>query len=476
MKKVLAIDMGATSIRGILGYIKENRLVLEEIMRFEHKMEEENERLRWDMKGILEHVKDAILSQKEEVTSVGIDTWGVDFGLIGKDGLLLDRPICYRDALHQKGLNEAIEKLGAQNIFAQTGTQIMSINTLFQLLAYRQTNPDTFAKIDKILMMPDLIQYFLTGKMVGEETIWSTSQILNLDTGEYSDTIREAFDLKPTMFPDLVRAGHVTGSLKDSSIAELNGLDIDVISVCGHDTASAVLLTDAILDEDTMFLSCGTWSLFGVRVSRVNLGDEAFHHNMTNELGYDSAPLFFKNMTGLFLLEKYKQQLEQRTGKKLAFDAITAYVTESVKKDANLQSLIDMDDARFADEKMQAKSAIDSFLREKGLPIPKTDMDYFRVIYESMTQKYLEIKQSLEEITGHRYSKIHMIGGGAKSSLLCQLIANRLKVAVKAGPFEASALGNLLIQLHHAGEIGSMKEGIELAFASEESYRYQPEV
>ncbi len=472
MKKVLAIDMGATSIRGILGYVKDNRLELEEVMRFEHKMQEEEGRLRWDMDGILRNITDAIVSHKEEIVSVGIDTWGVDFGLVDEDGKLLDRPICYRDAKHQKGFETAIETLGEETIFEETGTQIMSINTLFQLLAYRMLSPEKFQKIGKILMMPDLIQFLLTGRTVGEETIWSTSQILNLETGDYSKGLLEAFGLRREIFPDLVKAGHVTGNLKESSIEELKGLDIDVISVCGHDTASAVLLTDSMSDADTMFLSCGTWSLFGVRADKPNLGKEAFRCNMTNELGLDSAPLFFKNMTGLFLLEKYKQQLEDKLKKKLKFDEITSYVKESVQKEPVQNSIIDMEDAGFADEKMNAKSAIDAYLTKQNLPLPGGDMDYFRVIYESMTVKYMEIKKSLEEITGRTYTKIHMIGGGAKSSLLCQMIADKLKVDVKAGPFEASALGNILIQLRSAGEIGSIEEGIRMASDSQEVKRY----
>lgn len=471
MKKVLAIDMGATSIRGILGFVEDGKLVLKEVMRFEHKMQEMDGRLRWDMDGLMKHIKEAILLDPD-IRSVGIDTWGVDFGLIGMDGKLLDVPICYRDPLHQSGFEEAVSKLSEESIFGETGTQIMSINTLFQLLAYRKHAPEKFAQIQKVLMMPDLIQYLLTGEMVGEETIWSTSQILNLQTGDYSDRLLQEFDIPRAILPKQVKPGHITGNLKNSFVEELRERDVEVISVCGHDTASAVLLTDSMYDEDTMFLSCGTWSLFGVREDLPNLSKEAYRCDMTNELGYASTPLFFKNMTGLYLLEKYKQQLETELGRKVGFSEITSYVQESYQKNPDMESIIDMADARFGDERMNAKEAIDSYLKEKGLPLPIDRMDYFRVIYESMTMKYFEIKQSLEEITGKSYKKLHIIGGGGKSSLLCQLIADRLQVDVKAGPFEASALGNILVQLKNAGEILSMEAGVQMALDSQETYRY----
>lgn len=473
MKKVLAVDMGATSIRGILGYMEDGKLVLKEVMRFAHKMTEYKDRLRWDMDGLMKHIIGAIAENKDEIVSVGIDTWGVDFGLLDKEGNLLDRPICYRDSYNIKGYDEAVKVLSEKEIFNETGTQIMSINTLFQLLAYRSMNKDKFKEIYKIILMPDLIQYLLTNKIVGEETIWSTTQILNLETGEYSQKILEAFQIPKDILPEIVKPGDITGSLKDSKIEELKGLDIDVISVCGHDTASAVLLTDAMIDEDTMFLSCGTWSLFGVKREKPDLSDKAYSYNMTNELGFESTPLFFKNITGLFLLEKYKSQYEEVLGRKLRFEEITEYVQESYKNMPTLESLIDMEDARFGSEEVVAKQAIDDYLIEHGKPIPESEMDYFRVIYESLAQKYLETKQSLEKITNKTYHKVHMIGGGAKSKLLCQLIADKLKVDVKAGPFEASALGNILIQLKNAGEITDIKEGIRLAFASEETYHYK---
>ena len=472
MKKVLAIDMGATSIRGIIGYIENGRVKLEEVMRFSHEIKSSNGQLCWDFDELLKKIAHTIKENADEISSVGIDTWGVDFGLIDSKGNLVETPVCYRDTRHKEGFEEALKILSEKEIFVETGTQLMSINTLFQLLALRKFNKEGYEKAEKLLMMPDLIQYLLTGEMVGEETILSTTQILNLKTGDYSEKLLKKFNLDKNKFPKIIKSGNITGNVKNGFIEELKDLDVDVISVCGHDTASAVLLTKVMTDADTMFLSCGTWSLFGIRAESPDLSERAYEKGLTNELGYDSTPLLFKNLTGLYLLEKYKSGLEKKLGRKLGFDEITAYVEESLNKEENITSLIDMEDPRFGSEEADAKEAIDEFLKEKGLKLPENDMDYFRVIYESMVKKYSEVKAALEEISGKKYKKIHMIGGGAKSSLLCKLIAKRLEVSVTAGPYEASALGNILVQLKAIGEIAGMEEGFEAAYKSQEIKQY----
>ena len=232
MKKALAIDMGATSIRGIVGYIEDGKVKLEEVMRFSHEIKSSNGRLRWDFDELLKKIAQTIKENADEISSVGIDTWGVDFGLIDKDGKLIESPVCYRDPRHQEGYDEAVKVLSEKEIFAETGTQIMSINTLFQLLALKKVNPKGYEAAEKLLMMPDLIQYLLTGNMVGEETILSTTQILNLKTGDYSEKLIQAYGLDREKLPKIAKAGSITGNVKDGLIKELKDLDVDVVSVC----------------------------------------------------------------------------------------------------------------------------------------------------------------------------------------------------------------------------------------------------
>lgn len=461
MNKVLAFDMGATSIRGIVGYIADGKLITEEVMRMSHSIKNKNGRLYWDFDAILDKIVNTIIENKD-VSCIGIDTWGVDFGMIDKDGELIDTPFSYRDEKYSIGREEAKSKISELEMFKNSGNQIMTINTVFQLLTLKKLNPDIYEKADKLLMMPDLIFYMLTGKKVGEETIWSTTGLYDMGKKKVSDTIFEKLELKKSLVPEIVKATEVVGNTKDSRIEVLKSLNIDVIPVCTHDTASALLMTDSFLDEDSMFLSCGTWSLIGSAVDKCIITDEAYENNLTNELGFDSKPMFFKNITGLYLLEKYKSQLEKKLGRKISFDEISAYVNGLDKK----LPTIDMDAEVFARESIDVKTEIDRFIENNGGNIPEDEFDYFAVIYESMVNKYIEVKTDIEKILHKSFKRIHIIGGGAKSSVLTSMIANKMGVALKAGPYESSALGNILLSLLHMKEVKDLKTGIELILGS----------
>ena len=461
MNKVLAFDMGATSIRGIVGYIADGKLITEEVMRMSHSIKNKDGRLYWDFDAILDKIVNTIIENKD-VSCIGIDTWGVDFGMIDKDGELIDTPFSYRDEKYSIGREEAKSKISELEIFKNSGNQIMTINTVFQLLTLKKLNPDIYEKADKLLMMPDLIFYMLTGKKVGEETIWSTTGLYDMGKKKVSDTIFEKLELKKSLVPEIVKATEVVGNTKDSRIEVLKSLNIDVIPVCTHDTASALLMTDSFLDEDSMFLSCGTWSLIGSAVDKCIITDEAYENNLTNELGFDSKPMFFKNITGLYLLEKYKSQLEKKLGRKISFDEISAYVNGLDKK----LPTIDMDAEVFARESIDVKTEIDKFVENNKEKVPEDDFDYFAVIYESMVNKYIEVKTDIEKILHKNFKRIHIIGGGAKSSVLTSMIANKMGVAVKAGPYESSALGNILLSLLHMKEVKDLKTGIELILGS----------
>ena len=461
MNKVLAFDMGATSIRGIVGYIADGKLITEEVMRMSHSIKNKDGRLYWDFDAILDKIVNTIIENKD-VSCIGIDTWGVDFGMIDKDGELIDTPFSYRDEKYTIGREEAKSKISELEIFKNSGNQIMTINTIFQLLTLKKLNPDIYEKADKLLMMPDLIFYMLTGKKVGEETIWSTTGLYDMGKKKVSDTIFEKLELKKSLVPEIVKATEVVGNTKDSRIEVLKSLNIDVIPVCTHDTASALLMTDSFLDEDSMFLSCGTWSLIGSAVDECIITDEAYENNLTNELGFDSKPMFFKNITGLYLLEKYKSQLEKKLGRKISFDEISAYVNGLDKK----LPTIDMDAEVFAKESIDVKTEIDKFVENNKEKVPEDDFDYFAVIYESMVNKYIEVKTDIEKILHKNFKRIHIIGGGAKSSVLTSMIANKMGVALKAGPYESSALGNILLSLLHMKEVKDLKTGIELILGS----------
>lgn len=460
MKKVLAIDMGATSIRGILGWVDQGKICTDEVLRFSHDIVQKHGRMRWELDKIISNIKGCIEEHKHEICSVGIDTWGVDFGIVNKNGRLIEDPVSYRDTQISIGYQAAKEKLCQKELFLDTGTQLMSINTLFQLLTIKELDKKTFDNIDKILMMPDLIQYLLTGEMQGEETIWSTSQILNLATRDYSDKAQKLIELPKGVYPEVHKAGTITGKYGD----------IAVVNVCGHDTASAVLLTKAMNDFDTMFLSCGTWSLFGARVPEAMLTEDVYAANLTNELGYDSANLLFKNITGLYLFEKYKAQLEEKLGRSLSFDEITSHTEQVFSRGIN--HTIDITDPRFANEEMDPQHEIANYLFEHGKTAPEDPMDYFAIIYDSLIDEYINTKRQLEAIVGKEYHSVHMIGGGAKSELLCRRIADRMNVELTAGPFEASALGNILIQLVAMNEFDDITSAVACAMNTAKTKEY----
>lgn len=461
MNKVLAFDMGATSIRGISGVIKDNRLITEEVMRMSHSIKHENGRLYWDWDTILEKIVNTILENKD-VSCIGIDTWGVDFGMIDSGGELISSPFSYRDEKYNIGREEAKSLISEFEIFQNSGNQIMTINTIFQLLTLKRLNPEMYEKADKMLMIPDLLFYMLTGEKIGEETIWSTTGLYDMTERKISDTIFEKLKLRKDLVPNIVKATEFVGNTRNSKIEKLRELSIDVIPVCTHDTASALLMTDSFLDEDTMFLSCGTWSLIGSVSKKCIISEEAYDDNLTNELGYGSRPMFFKNITGLYLLEKYKAQLEKKLCRKLNFDEISDYVEKINKK----LPLIDMEEDVFARESIDVKTEIDNFIKNKKAIVPENDFDYFAVIYESMVAKYMKVKYDIEKILNKKFEKLHIIGGGARSRVLTNMIAKKMKVRVKVGPYESSALGNILLSLLHLNEVTDIKSGIELILKS----------
>ena len=467
MKKVLAFDMGATSIRGIVGYIENAKFCTKEVMRMSHKIQKIDGRLYWDWEGIAKKIEETVL-ENPDVSTIGIESWGVDFGLIDQEGKLLQAPYSYRDEKFSVGREEAKALMEEFELFQNSGNQIMTINTVYQLLSLKKINPEIYEKADKLLMIPDLLFYLLTGEKIGEESIWSTTGLYDLTKKTVSEHLFSKLQLRQNLVPKIVRAGEWKGNTKNAKLERLRNLSIDVIPVCGHDTASALLMIDRNEEDASLFLSCGTWSLIGAPVERAIVHREAYEKNLTNELSYQSETLFFKNITGLYLLEKYKAELEEKLERKISFSEISKFV----KQDRENKAIIDMDAEIFGREGIQVKQEIDSFIVAHGGKVPKEDFAYFTVIYESMVEKYREVKEDIEKILGRKFTKIHMIGGGARSEVLAEKNAQKLQVKVKAGPYESSALGNILLCLVHEKEVASIEEGRRLIYEASELKEY----
>ncbi len=467
MKKALAFDLGATSVRGILGYVENGVLKTEEVLRFSHDRVKDNDRSRWNFDLIMENITDTIIKYKDEISTIGVDTWGVDFGLIGKDGNLIENPVSYRDAKHKIGFDKAQEKMSLLDIFLNTGNQIMPINTLFQLLALKEVNFENYKKIDTLLLMPDLINYYLTNEKYSEQTITSTSQLFDLSKNTFSKEILNTFSIDENIFAKVVEQGVVIGSLKNSKISKLRdlNLDIKVISVASHDTASAALLTKAYVDEETMFLSCGTWSLIGLVTDKAIVSKEVYDYSLTNECGYKGSNMFFTNITGLYLVEKLKTQLEAKYKKEIDFKEITAYV-----KSHKALCIFDVALDVFSQDDFDIIKEINNVTSVQV----EHDFDYFVMIYSSLCDKYVKTIEHLKRISHRDFSKLHIIGGGAKSDVLCQMIADTTNLDVVVGPFEATAYGNLLIQLMSQNEIRSLKQGLDIIKNTTTLLSYKP--
>lgn len=468
----LAFDFGATSIRAILGAIEDGRFTTTEVMRMSHQRVTEDGRSRWEWDKIVNKVVETIKEHANEISSIAVNTWGVDFGVVGQDGKLLVNPISYRDARHNEGFEYAQETLSQEQIFMATGNQIMSINSLFQLLVLKKDSAqgcETYNNINKLLMLPDLLNYLLTGQQRSELTIASTSQLLDLRTKKFAEPILQAYGINKDIFSPIIYPTEVVGSIKDSLIPELRELnkDIKVIACASHDTASAVLLTEAYTDRNTAFLSCGTWSLIGGLTDEPVISKEAFERNLTNETGFAGTNMFFKNITGLYILEMLKTQLEAKRGSKIPFDEITSYVSS-----CHVEQFVDVDAEVFAQNEFDVKDAIDSLLGTKF----EHDFDYFKVIYLSLAKKYHATLQDIESILQKKFKKLHMIGGGTQSAFLCQLVSNVTGLEVIAGPMEATAYGNLLAQKLGLKEFDSLEQGRKVILESSSFKVYHPQV
>lgn len=451
MKYSLAFDLGATSIRGILGYIENGALKTEEILRFSHDIIKENGRNRWNWKQIIKNIEETILKYGENLVSIGIDSWGVDFGILNKNGELLENPVSYRDCYNLVGYNEARKILSLKEIFMRTGNQIMSINTLFQLLTLKKENKN-YKNISTVLMMPDLINYYLTGNKFVEMTIASTTQLFELENKKFSKDILEKYEIDINIFPELISPGKIIGTTKNSKIESIRQFDIPVVSTASHDTASAVLMTKAYIDENTLFLSCGTWSLIGCFSKKPVITYNVFKNSLTNEIGYNSSNMFFKNITGLYIFEKLKKQLEKKYNRKISFDEITKHI-----KKCKVEDTVDIDNKIFQVDEFNVIEEINRMI-EKELA---NEFDYFKVVYKSLVKKYKETISQISEVMKKDFKSLHIIGGGAKSLFLCKMIAETLNVNVIVGPFEAAAYGNLLIQKMALNEIKTLDEGFD---------------
>lgn len=452
-KQVLAFDFGASSGRAILGVFDGEKINLEEIHRFSNDPVKVGNTFYWDVLRLFHEIKQGILKAKQKggFESIGIDTWGVDFGLIDEKGYLLENPVHYRDE-RNVGMSEEAEKyMSKDEMYDRTGIQFMDFNTVFQLLSLKKNRPELLERADKLLFMPDLLAYMLTGEKVSEYSIATTSQMVNIETQTWDKNILDALGIPEKILCDIVPAGSVSGKLRAELCEELGVESVPVISVCGHDTQSAITAIPS-KNKDFAFISSGTWSLFGTELDAPVVNEKAKKLNVTNEGGYGYTTAFLKNICGLWLIQESRRQWI-REGKEYSY----AELEKEALKAEPFKCFIDPDAPDFV-AMGDMPGRVREFCKKTGQYVPETVGEIMRCIYESLAMKYKYVLAGIEDCTEKKFDVIHVAGGGTKDTFLCSMTASSCNRTVYAGPIEATVLGNIAVQFMADGAIKDIAE------------------
>ena len=468
-KHFFAVDLGATSGRTIIGTLADGKIELEELTRFDNNLIETGGHFYWDIYALyFEIIKGLKLAAQREIPicSIGIDTWGVDFVCVGDDGALLRNPISYRDP-HTFGMMEDYfeHAVSKEKVYDTTGIQFMNFNSLFQLYTMRKNGDSALKNASKILFVPDALSYMLTGKMVCEYTIASTSQMLDPRTKELDEELLASVGLTRDNFGRMTNPAAEIGILT-KEVQQMTGLGaVPVIAVAGHDTASAVAAVPA-KDEKFAYLSSGTWSLMGIETRNAIINDLSYERNFTNEGGIDGTTRFLKNICGMWLYERCRK--EWTDAPKSHAELIAAAMRQPA-----FQSIINPDDAMFANPASMVE-AIREYCRQTGQHVPEGYAEICRCIFESLALRYRQVFSYLREMASFPIDVLHIIGGGSLNAHLNQFTANSLGIEVLAGPQEGTAIGNIMLQAKASGDVADIWDMRRIIAASLELKRFTP--
>lgn len=468
-----AVDLGATSGRTILASFDGERVEMQELTRFKYPMLPINDHLYWNLPLIYWEVLTGLKKCKEtldamqgspSLTSMGIDSWGCDVAYFHKDGSISGLPYCYRDSHTEGAVEKFCESCPKEEVYAKTGIQFMDFNTLFQLDTIRRNSPEVLDTADKILFIPDALAYMLTGRAVCEYTVASTSQMLNPNTGDLDEVLLSKLGLSREKFGNMVNPGEEIGKLR-RQVCDFTGVaEIPVIAVAGHDTASAVIAVPSP-DSNFAYLSCGTWSLLGIESPEAIITDKSREYNFTNEGGIDGTTRFLKNICGMWIFERCREE----------FKDVPSDISElaALCQDSDCDTLINPDDAAFAHPQSMI-SAINEYCERTGQKQPATPADYIRVIYRSLAKRYKEILGWLQELSPVKIDRLHVIGGGSLNKHLMQMTADETGLTVVAGPTECTALGNVLVQLRATAGLDTLDAMRKVSINSTKTKEYTP--
>jgi rhamnulokinase len=466
----LAIDLGAESGRALAGHFDGRRLQILEVHRFPNGPVSLPDGLHWDVLRLWSEIKCGIALAAQEcgdLASVGLDTWGVDFGLLDRSGALLGNPYHYRDSRTDGIMDEAFRCVGREEIFERTGIQFMQFNSLYQLLSMVVSGSPRLEVAEKFLTMPDLFNYWLTGRKVCEFSNATTSQCYDPRARDWARSMLEQLGIPTRIFPEIVPPGTVLDDLLPQ-VAEEVGVRVPIIAPACHDTGSAVAAVPAT-GVDFAYISSGTWSLMGAELAEPVINADSLTYNFTNEGGVGGTFRFLKNVSGLWLVQESRRTWASR-GESLSYDDLTQMAAEAEP----LRAVVDPDDGDFL-KPGDIPARICAFCERTGQPVPESKGAIVRCALESLALKYRWTLERLEEMLVRRLEPIHIFGGGAQNRLLNQFTADATGRRVVAGPIEATAIGNVLVQMMAMGHVASLAEGRQIVCTSFDVETYDPQ-
>lgn len=457
---VLGMDFGASNARCIAGNFNGDTVVLNEIHRFPNNPVMLNNSIYWDIMYLYREMEISIAKaiMSLAVSSIGIDTWAQDFGILDYQGNLIGNPHCYRDTRTDGLVEKVSDILPAIRIYRETGMAPSHICSLFQLLSMKDREKVLLDMGSKLLFIPGLFSYFLSGEMCCDSTMASMSLLYSPFKKDWISEYLKLLDL-PEILPSIVEPGKITGKLTKTVGDRTGAGRIPLITIAGHDTASAVLAVPSANMETAVYISCGTWSIVGKSVRNPIINDCAYEKGFANEIGYDNEVMFVKNVTGLWILQECIKEWKQE-GFEICFDNLVNWGLNN-----NFESFIDVEDQQFTQPGQMNRKIIE-FCKKTGQVIPKSKEEIYSCIMRSLALKYSEVINDIRSLTSEKVDKIHVIGGGARDRLLCTMISMETGLEVIAGPYEASAFGNIIAQLIALGEVKDVKEAKDLIVKS----------
>ncbi|MBL8850429.1 MAG: rhamnulokinase [Planctomycetaceae bacterium] len=471
----LGVDLGAESGRVVAGLFDGRTIRLDELHRFPNGPVEVAGTRRWDVLALWREIQagmgKAAARYGSQIVSIGVDTWGVDYVLMSAKDEVLGHPYHYRDKRVNGMLAQACSRVSRKDIFAQTGIQFMELNTLYQLLAMQLSDPELLKYAARFLMMPDYLHWLMCGSRVVEFTNATTTQCFHPAHRQWATDLLRSLGIPTHFFPEVVPPGSRLGTLRDELSGRTGLPRIEVVAPATHDTGAAVAAvpTERTGRADWAYISSGTWSLIGVEVQDAILSDAALALNITNEGGIDGTYRLLKNVMGLWLVQECRRAFDRR-GKTLEYEQLVQFATQA----APFRSFVNPDDARFLSPPDMV-AAMQDYCRNPAQPVPETEGELVRCALESLALKYRQVLTGIESLTGERVAAIHVVGGGSKNSLLNQFTANACGRPVIAGPTEATALGNVLLQARTAGDVGTLADLRGIVRQSSDMRTFEPQ-